>query len=83
MEPKRLKKLVLKKDVISNLENEQMNHMRGGYGGTVILSLYGIGCSCAPVESCVPMQCPGDNDSRVTVCPTIGVGGCETRYLCY
>lgn len=103
MEKKKLKKLVLKKDVVSRLENVEMSQMKGG----TVLSLLGwescftancnrptqcvdgnsggIACesyacdsdvctnySCQPVESCAPMQCPGD-----------GYGGGVPTISCY
>jgi len=105
MEQKKLKKLVLKKEIVSRLENEQMNKMRGGATPDCLRTMlyscqsmcpdcdptiyvgtcedYGGGtdscASCEPVASCVPMKCPGDN-SAITVCPSLVVGGCETRY---
>jgi natural product precursor len=72
MEKKKLKKLVLKKDVISKLGNTEMNRMRGGQntapsgcGCPHSLNPHDYACfggggsdaSCQAVESCVPMQC--------------------------
>lgn len=67
MEPKKIKKLVLNKKIISNLTENSMSNIRGGdeTDGTG----YGF-CICNPTDLCgtdVP-QCPGLNTSRPCGC---------------
>lgn len=100
MEPKKLKKLVLKKDVVAKLENHELVNLRGGDypsnttctmfetcmpGRNCLTSGYGnenTQASCENRESCVPRVCPNPETNEVTICPTIGVGGCQTNYYC-
>ena len=54
MEPKKIKKLVLKQEIIANLDNNEMNHQRGGATG--------------PVWSCEGNYCTGDPSEPVWLC---------------
>ena len=42
MEPKKIKKLVFKKETVSSLSNNEQNLIRGGYGDS------GVGCLLTP-----------------------------------
>lgn len=64
MKPRRLTKLVLKKDVVSKLENEQMNQMRGGMNpGPSMLESIGRGGWDNPFN-CLGVNCGGGGEKR-------------------
>ena len=63
MEPKKIKKLVLKREIISTLTENEMSNAKGG---DTEGSGYGV-CICHPTDLCCYSQvgsCPGLNTSN-------------------
>jgi natural product precursor len=77
----KLKKLVLRKEVISNLNDPQMKRLRGGGGGTGVLGAWwcedtqDLKTSCGP--SCDNAEYPQEQ------CPNDGGGGGNTNTYLY
>ncbi|MDR1180378.1 MAG: class I lanthipeptide [Bacteroidales bacterium] len=68
MEPKKIKKLVLNKEIISNLTENEMSYVKGGKDtdGTG----YGM-CICNPTDKCCISQigsCPGLHTTEAGYC---------------
>jgi len=58
METKKLKKLVIKKDVIASLNDPNMNRVRGGYGGNDGNQyLWGTRLVCPTIKNCPTESC--------------------------
>jgi len=72
MEPKKIKKLVLNKEIISNLTENGMSYVIGGTDGT------GYGpCACNPTVYC----CASVNGSCSAICATPN-GNCGSDGNC-
>jgi len=50
MEPKKIKKLMLKKETISNLSNDEMTHQKGGFTGLKYLCPIDTQFACPPAS---------------------------------
>ena len=74
-----MKKLVLKKEVVARINNDQMNQLRGGYADTLNI------CQTIPGQqaTCGGHTCTGDLDTTCRANNTCGnscVGTCN--FLC-
>jgi hypothetical protein len=80
MAPKKLKKLVLKKDIVSNLRNGEMNQVVGGYdptrtdtGNSVVVcpsrtTCLETVCYPCPVHSQIGSGCDGETCGVAYTC---------------
>jgi bacteriocin-like protein len=80
MKSKKVKKLVLMQETISTLNEDEMNKIKGGYGGTLFGYVFN---SCAPT----PNSCQCSNDcgpqTNQTECGTCYGDGSGYGVCCY
>ena len=83
-----MKKLVLKKEVVARINNDQMNQLRGGYADTFNICETILHATCTAAQTCEPnvgcedaTQYSCGDPQALTGCNTISVG-CITQEGC-
>jgi len=69
----KLRKLTLKKEVIANISDDQMNRLLGGYGNTDWFCQDSVAATKCP-------NCPTEGEATCISCNCCPCDGCPDRY---